>query len=123
MNSLQEMPYWGQMVTSIILFIVNIILWNGFFTLEPNEARVLILFGSYKGTVRKSGFHFGNPFYSNGQKGGMTLATMKQSGTDSQKEAAAQIAAMLQKHKRNKIIVRTKVDNNFANKQTKTTLN
>src|SRR5262245_15622839 len=24
----------------------------GFFTLEPNEARVLILFGAYKGTVR-----------------------------------------------------------------------
>jgi len=39
----------------------------GFFTLQPNEARVLILFGKYKGTVRHSGFHWGNPFYSNGQ--------------------------------------------------------
>ena len=38
----------------------------GFFTLQPNEARVLVLFGDYKGTVRKEGFHFGNPFYSNG---------------------------------------------------------
>src|SRR5688572_7377884 len=34
----------------------------GFFTLQPNEARVLILFGSYKGTVRESGFHWTNPF-------------------------------------------------------------
>jgi regulator of protease activity HflC (stomatin/prohibitin superfamily) len=36
----------------------------GFFTLEPNEARVLILFGAYKGTVRRSGFHWANPLYS-----------------------------------------------------------
>jgi regulator of protease activity HflC (stomatin/prohibitin superfamily) len=39
---------------------------KGFFTLQPNEARVLVLFGSYKGTVRASGFHWGNPFYTNG---------------------------------------------------------
>jgi regulator of protease activity HflC (stomatin/prohibitin superfamily) len=36
----------------------------GFFTLQPNEARVLILFGDYKGTVRHSGFHWANPLYS-----------------------------------------------------------
>lgn len=35
---------------------------GGLFTLQPNEARVLILFGSYKGTVRESGFHWTNPF-------------------------------------------------------------
>jgi regulator of protease activity HflC (stomatin/prohibitin superfamily) len=35
----------------------------GYFTLQPNMARVLILFGSYKGTVRDSGFHWVNPFY------------------------------------------------------------
>ncbi len=34
----------------------------GFFTLQPNEARVLILFGAYKGTERRSGFHWTNPF-------------------------------------------------------------
>ena len=36
----------------------------GFFTLQPNEARVLILFGAYKGTVRKSGFWWANPLYA-----------------------------------------------------------
>jgi regulator of protease activity HflC (stomatin/prohibitin superfamily) len=36
----------------------------GFFTLEPNEARVLMLFGAYKGTVRSSGFHWANPLYA-----------------------------------------------------------
>jgi regulator of protease activity HflC (stomatin/prohibitin superfamily) len=44
------------------------ILMIGFFTLQPNEARVLVLFGAYKGTVRESGFHWGNPFYSNGSR-------------------------------------------------------
>jgi len=40
----------------------------GHFTLQPNQARVLILFGAYHGTVRKSGFHWANPFYSRGMK-------------------------------------------------------
>ena len=44
-----------------------IVLFTGLFSLQPNEARVLVLFGDYKGTVRESGFHWGNPFYSNGQ--------------------------------------------------------
>ncbi|MBI5382062.1 MAG: SPFH domain-containing protein [Opitutae bacterium] len=34
----------------------------GFFTLQPNEAAVLILFGNYRGTVRASGFFWTNPF-------------------------------------------------------------
>src|SRR6202041_1604240 len=36
----------------------------GFFTLQPNEARVLILFGAYKGTVRQSGFWWANPLFA-----------------------------------------------------------
>jgi regulator of protease activity HflC (stomatin/prohibitin superfamily) len=43
--------------------ISGIVLAAGFFTLQPNEAAVLILFGAYKGTVRESGFRFTNPFY------------------------------------------------------------
>jgi regulator of protease activity HflC (stomatin/prohibitin superfamily) len=39
-----------------------IYLSTGFFTLQPNEAAVLILFGAYRGTVRTSGFHWVNPF-------------------------------------------------------------
>jgi regulator of protease activity HflC (stomatin/prohibitin superfamily) len=42
----------------------------GFFTLQPNEARVLILFGRYQGTTRQVGFLWGNPFFSNGSSGG-----------------------------------------------------
>lgn len=36
----------------------------GFITLEPNMACVLILFGEYKGTLRKNGFFWVNPFFS-----------------------------------------------------------
>jgi len=66
------------LVPALVMLPVIIVLLTGFFTLQPNEARVLILFGAYKGTVRQSGFHWGNPFYSNGgmssvarQRGGM----------------------------------------------------
>ncbi|NDE02448.1 MAG: SPFH domain-containing protein [Gammaproteobacteria bacterium] len=48
----------------------------GFFTLQPNESRVLVLFGDYKGTVRKEGFHWGNPFYS----GGVSKASISTEG-------------------------------------------
>jgi regulator of protease activity HflC (stomatin/prohibitin superfamily) len=43
---------------------LGILFITGHFTLQPNEARVLILFGAYKGTVRRSGFWWANPFYS-----------------------------------------------------------
>jgi len=52
----------------------------GLFTLQPNEARVLILFGDYRGTVRTSGFHWANPFYSKGIRyvGGRAVGTLIQ---------------------------------------------
>lgn len=59
-------PDWLLLAASIILLLVGILLLPGFFTLQPNESRVLVLFGNYRGTVRKGGFHWANPFYSNG---------------------------------------------------------
>jgi len=59
------------LVPGLLLIPTSIAMLCGLFTLQPNEARVLILFGAYRGTVRTSGFHWGNPFYSNGgQRGG-----------------------------------------------------
>ena len=58
-------------VLGVLLVPTFFILLNGFFTLQPNEARVLVLFGEYRGTVRVSGFHWGNPFYANGSRGGV----------------------------------------------------
>ncbi|MFN0097155.1 MAG: SPFH domain-containing protein [Gemmatimonadaceae bacterium] len=34
----------------------------GLFIVNPNEAKALVLFGTYKGTVKKDGFWFANPF-------------------------------------------------------------
>jgi len=39
-----------------------ILLTSGFFTVQPNEAMVLVLFGTYTGTQRQSGFYWTNPF-------------------------------------------------------------
>ncbi|HOO91838.1 MAG TPA: SPFH domain-containing protein [Opitutales bacterium] len=64
--------------SGIVLIIVNLVLSGGFFTLQPNEARVLILFGKYVGTVRESGFHWGNPFYSNDAQAQIAVATQGQ---------------------------------------------
>jgi regulator of protease activity HflC (stomatin/prohibitin superfamily) len=52
------------MIPAILLELLAIILLSGHFTLQPNEARVLILFGAYRGTVRDSGFWWANPFYA-----------------------------------------------------------
>lgn len=36
----------------------------GFFIVEPNGSKVLLLFGKYIGTERDPGFHWANPFFS-----------------------------------------------------------
>lgn len=48
----------------IILLVTSILVFVGLFTVEPNEAVVLILFGKYKGTEKTSGFRWANPFYT-----------------------------------------------------------
>jgi regulator of protease activity HflC (stomatin/prohibitin superfamily) len=46
----------------ILMELLFVLSCFGYFTLQPNEARVLVLFGSYQGTSRDSGFHWTNPF-------------------------------------------------------------
>ncbi len=54
--------------TENILFIplglIALFILPGFFFVNPNGSRVLTLFGEYKGTVKKNGFFWVNPFYS-----------------------------------------------------------
>jgi regulator of protease activity HflC (stomatin/prohibitin superfamily) len=84
-------PYFVLMITAILSEPISIIMLVGFFTLQPNQARVLVLFGEYKGTVRDAGFHWGNPFYSNNssQLSGFAQALQKQSHLAAGKESAA----------------------------------
>jgi regulator of protease activity HflC (stomatin/prohibitin superfamily) len=54
----------GLIGLALLVSALGILSLRGHFSLQPNEARVLILFGQYHGTVRDSGFHWANPFYS-----------------------------------------------------------
>lgn len=57
--------YGGYVLALGILFLISaILIFTGFFTVEPNEAVVLILFGKYIGTEKTSGFRWTNPFYT-----------------------------------------------------------
>ena len=47
---------------AIVVFIVNLVCLNGFAVINPNEAKVVQLFGVYKGTVKQPGFWWVNPF-------------------------------------------------------------
>ncbi|MBM4321539.1 MAG: SPFH domain-containing protein [Deltaproteobacteria bacterium] len=80
-------------VVGILLLAGAVVLMPGFFTLQPNEARVLILFGNYKGTTRQIGFRWANPFYSNGSSSQALAARLaQQAGSDAKKQQQAQKA-------------------------------
>ena len=56
--------YGPMLLGAIVLTVVIAVLCGGFFTIQPGQARVCVLFGNYVGTVRTEGFHWANPFYS-----------------------------------------------------------
>jgi regulator of protease activity HflC (stomatin/prohibitin superfamily) len=47
----------------VAVFLLGSLLAAGFFIVEPNGSKVILLFGRYVGTVKQSGFHWANPFY------------------------------------------------------------
>ncbi len=51
-------------IFGIVFLISAILIFTGLFTVEPNEAVVLILFGKYTGTEKTIGFRWANPFYT-----------------------------------------------------------
>lgn len=67
---------WIELLVAILGGLIGLIMFGGFFSLQPNEARLLILFGHYKGTVRQSGFHWANPFYAKGSKLSLRARTL-----------------------------------------------
>lgn len=66
----EESPNWPLFIGAFATLGLWILTLPGYFTLQPNESRVLVLFGTYRGTVREGGFHWANPFYSNATPGG-----------------------------------------------------
>src|SRR5689334_10534251 len=54
----------GWMVgLGVLVVLKTILVARGIFIVQPNESAVLVLFGSYKGTIRRNGFFWANPFY------------------------------------------------------------
>ena len=47
-----------------VLLVVTCFVFGGLFTVNPNDAKVLTLFGRYIGSVREAGLRFANPFYA-----------------------------------------------------------
>ena len=56
----QHLPQLAWII--IPLTVVLSVSINGFFIIQPNDSRVLLLFGKYKGTVKDSGYWWINPF-------------------------------------------------------------
>lgn len=85
---------WGLGV-SIFAFLLWFIPLSGFFSLQPGQARVCILFGKYVGTVRDEGFFWANPFYSRSMGGSAGIGEMLELEMSDSKaaKAAAQKAA------------------------------
>jgi regulator of protease activity HflC (stomatin/prohibitin superfamily) len=100
-------PYGGLLAIASLALPIILLLMGGFFTLQPNQARVLVLFGAYKGTVRTPGFHWGNPFYSNGPQGGSSW----QARAMAAKGITPQVAPGPAKLGRNKISLRARTLN------------
>ena len=59
-GGIEEVP--AAIVLAVVLFITGLVFCGGFLLLEPNEARVLLFYGKYKGTVTRTGYFWVHPF-------------------------------------------------------------
>ncbi|MFV8755310.1 SPFH domain-containing protein [Nannocystaceae bacterium ST9] len=67
-----EEPYRGLSLPGVLMVLVGLatmplfglgfLLLRGLVLVEPNESKAVLLFGRYRGTLRKAGFHWINPF-------------------------------------------------------------
>jgi regulator of protease activity HflC (stomatin/prohibitin superfamily) len=53
-----------EIITAAVLIVLTMFLALGLFMVNPNEAKVLQLFGAYKGTAKLEGLRWANPFMS-----------------------------------------------------------
>jgi regulator of protease activity HflC (stomatin/prohibitin superfamily) len=107
---------WAFLIIGVLSEILSLIVLAGFFTLQPNEARVLLLFGGYKGTVRKSGFHWANPFYSRNLKaGGIQLPVSATSGRDKMSRVGSPNVDKVSLRARTLNVVKLKVNDKRGN--------
>ncbi len=51
-------------IPAMISILLCVLIWKGLIIVQPNNARVLNLFGKYVGSVKDNGLFFINPFYT-----------------------------------------------------------
>jgi regulator of protease activity HflC (stomatin/prohibitin superfamily) len=54
---------WMTILAVVLIIADSILVFPGLFIVNPNEAKVMVLFGKYAGTVRQNGFFWANPFF------------------------------------------------------------
>ncbi|MFN0149223.1 MAG: SPFH domain-containing protein [bacterium] len=54
----------APVITALAVFVAGIVISAGFFIINPNYAALLVLFGSYRGTVVANGLRWANPFFT-----------------------------------------------------------
>lgn len=53
---------WASVPVMVVLVLAFVLMTPGYFSQEPNEARVMVFFGKYRGTFKNTGFYWVNPF-------------------------------------------------------------
>ena len=51
-----------MIIGGFVLMVVTLFFWVGFIMVEPNQARIMMFFGKYRGTFSKAGYYWVNPF-------------------------------------------------------------
>ncbi|MCX6539504.1 MAG: SPFH domain-containing protein [Acidobacteria bacterium] len=63
-NAVQEPISVWMIVFWVLVWVIDFTLLTGLFVINPNEAKVLQLFGRYVGTVKVPGLRWANPFFT-----------------------------------------------------------
>ena len=58
---LLEEVVWLAVPILLVLILAFVLMLPGYFSQEPNEARVMVFFGKYEGTFKRTGFYWVNP--------------------------------------------------------------
>jgi regulator of protease activity HflC (stomatin/prohibitin superfamily) len=54
----------ASVILAVVVLVIEVVMLGGLLIVNPNEAQVLQLFGTYVGTLRDQGFRWVNPFMS-----------------------------------------------------------
>ena len=75
-------PSVSSIIGALVFFFAGLFVSSGFFSLQPGQARVCVLFGKYIGTVKDEGLRWANPYYAKTLSAG-NLSTLVTASTPS----------------------------------------